>query len=213
MNLKTSEFEIGDVVKFVASLRKSSSKEIRDKARTMRQCWIQMVATAAAATDPVSVPTPSAPTPAPLPDMDMTLPEESSKTPGDTTTSTSTSTTTETTTITITVAITAPVASKVEFKTPAPPYSSATSSIQPPLNNTSTMATISSGSVPSIPGTVTAPKQTVTAVRAEDFPRISKSSLSPEVLESAVRTSAVRLMFEVLLNIDAAAKVEVCCAL
>jgi hypothetical protein len=48
MNLKPSEFEIGDVVKFVASLRKCSNKEIRDKARTMRQNWIQIVAPATA---------------------------------------------------------------------------------------------------------------------------------------------------------------------
>eukprot|EP01035_Chromulina_nebulosa_P027301 gene27301-35875_t len=140
MNLKPSEFEIGDVVKFVASLRKCSSKEIRDKARTMRQNWIQIV----------------------------------------------------------------------EFKTPAPTSSSSSSAFDSSTQSkvdTSTITTMSDRTSPPIPLTV-ATKQTVAVVRAEDFPRMSKSLLSSEVFESAVRTRSVRLIFGVLLNIDAAAKVE-----
>eukprot|EP01036_Dinobryon_divergens_P026300 gene26300-34927_t len=177
MNLKPSEFEIGDVVKFVASLRKCSSKEIRDKARTMRQNWIQIVAPPTS--DSATTPAPAADADVPATDAAVAIPEESSKTP-------------------------------VEFKTPAPTSSSSSSAFDSSTQSkvdTSTITTMSDRTSPPIPLTV-ATKQTVAVVRAEDFPRMSKSLLSSEVFESAVRTRSVRLIFGVLLNIDAAAKVE-----
>ena len=208
MNLGITEFEVGDVAKYVSSLRKNSCREIREKARSMRQHWIQMMPAAAAATTPAAavaaatapvVPTPAASVAPPAPPAADTQPvQQESRRPDDGED--------DEEDIPRIRHIRRAIAVKRES---TPINGEHGDNSQPPSSpSRKAAASVASSSSGSSSGSV---KEVVKAVpvKVEDFASLSKTALSKEVLESTVRLRAVRLLFGVLLNIEAAARIEV----